>query len=152
MTSMSFNHHMEPADRTLFNTTFNRLRSTTTSLQNRQLQRDLLHHTLTNEYLINSPIISSIQPKIGKTFNYMDLENQKSVILHTMRESLLKLALQEADRDITNLTNECNITKQRLVSEVSAETLFNLYNQLSVHLINNLKLQKFRLNKKINLF
>ena len=46
-------------------------------IQKCEAQKHLLETTLKNQRLLNSRILSSLQPKIGRTFDYEDIENKK---------------------------------------------------------------------------
>ena len=144
---------MEPVNRENYTKTFKRLQDTIITLQNRQLQRDLLQQTSSDRLLLDSNIISSIKPTIGRTFKFTDLELRKKELLCDLRKSLLQIAIIESERDIKNLTNDSNIIKERLTSEVPSDNLLNNYqHKLKSELDNNLNSQKKRLNKKVNYF
>ena len=65
-----------------------------------EAQETLLLLVKDNEQLINSNIISSLQPKVGKSFGYTDLELNKNTLLYDVRKKLLELAAEERKRDL----------------------------------------------------
>ena len=78
--------------------------ATATKLLTRLSQRHLLTSTVNNPKLLDSRILSSINPNVGKVFKYQDLEDKKQKILRDARRKLINLcAIPEADRDITTL-------------------------------------------------
>ena len=58
-------------------------------------QEKLISLVKDNTQLLQSKILSSIQPKISKEFSYIDLENNKKTLLINVRKQLLKLAAEE---------------------------------------------------------
>ena len=55
-------------------------------IQSCEAQKHLLETTLTNNQLLNSKIISSLQPNIGKEFKYPDLETRKDLRMKALRK------------------------------------------------------------------
>lgn len=73
----------------------------------REMQLHLIHEIIDNNNLMNSKILSSVCPKVGKVFGYRDLELKKVSILAEARQRILKeCAVVEADRDILKLCNQ----------------------------------------------
>ena len=73
------------------------------NIQKMEAQKRLLETTLTKRQLLNSKILSSLQPKIGRTFNYEDLENKKEEKMIALRKELLSIAIEEKNRDFSNI-------------------------------------------------
>ena len=108
---------MEPYQkRELLPNTYIRLENTATLLQNRKLQLDLLELCNSNNTLLQSNIICSITSKIGKVFEFPDLENCKSTLIMEFHRNCLQLAITVAERYILN---DFNLLKQRLSSDIS---------------------------------
>ena len=60
-----------------------------------EAQQKLLLLVKDNKQLLQSKIIPSLQPKVGRKFKYNDLEGKKKSLLLDVREQLLQLAAQE---------------------------------------------------------
>ena len=75
-------------------------------MQKNQAQKHLLETTLMNNKLLQSRILSSLQPSIGRQFSYEDLEQQKNEQLTKMRKELLTIAIEERNRDIKSLQTQ----------------------------------------------
>ena len=56
--------------------------------------------------MLHSRILPSVQPKIGKSYSYQDLEARKNSILNNTRKQLLRISIDEANRDIISLQDE----------------------------------------------
>ena len=92
-----------------------------------------------NPQLLESKILSSLQPKVGKQFSYADLESSKKTLLVNVRKQLLELAAEERKRDLKNMENKFTILQQ------SKDTLVhdNKLQMKSTTIMN-------RINKKMN--
>ena len=77
-----------------------KLNKNTVKLTNRSCQLNLLNTCVDNESL---DVLSSVQPRIGKSFHYPDLELQMKDILSKTRKSSIDLGIMEASRDISKL-------------------------------------------------
>ena len=77
-----------------------KLNKNTVKLTNRSCQLNLLNTCVDNESL---DVLSSVQPRIGKSFHYPDLELQMKDILSKTRKSAIDLGIMEASRDISKL-------------------------------------------------
>ena len=77
-----------------------KLNRNTVKLTNRTCQLDLLNTCADNEFL---GVLSSVQPRIGKTFHYPDLEQQMNGSLSEVRRKAIDLGVIEASRDISKL-------------------------------------------------
>ena len=62
-----------------------------------EAQLNLLQQTISNDTLLRSKILSSIQPKVGRKFSNSLIENQKQRILLNARKQLLKLAIKDIE-------------------------------------------------------
>ena len=108
-------------------------------MQMNEAQKNLLQTTLMNETLLKSKIISSLQPKIGKKFEYEDLEKQKEEKLVEFRKELLAIAIEERNRELQTL-------KSKFIEEKTKMKSTNNENQQetkSADITN-------KLNKKVN--
>ena len=77
-----------------------KLNRNTVKLMNRSCQLDLLNTCADNEFL---NVLSSVQPRIGKSFHYPDLEQQMKDKLSETAKSAIDLGIIEASRDISKL-------------------------------------------------
>ena len=59
-----------------------------------EAQEKLLLLVKDNRQLLQSRIVPSLQPQVGRIFNYNDLETRKKALLLDIREQLLELALE----------------------------------------------------------
>ena len=53
-----------------------------------------LSPSLSEPRLVKSKILSSLKPKIGRKFNYEDLENKKEEKLIALRKEILSIAIE----------------------------------------------------------
>ena len=81
-----------------------------------EAQLKLLEETMKNDNLLESRILSSLQPKVGREFAINELENQKLIILKNTREQLISLAVKEKETLLCQLNAEFNTKKQDLVT------------------------------------
>ena len=81
-------------------------------IQMHEAQKTLLLETLNTKTLLESKVISSLQPSVGRTFLYQNLENSKKNILMNTRRKLIQLAIKEKDLELERLNNEFNAKKQ----------------------------------------
>ena len=73
-------------------------------VSNRESQLGLLNTVANDKVLLDSRIISSLKPRVGKRFCHKDLEHQKIRILTNARQDLIqKCAWVEAIREIDTL-------------------------------------------------
>ena len=80
-------------------------------IQMHEAQKTLLLETLNTKTLLESKVISSLQPSVGRTFLYQNLENSKKNILMNTRRKLIQLAIKEKDLELERLNNEFNAKK-----------------------------------------
>ena len=79
----------------------NRLQTIGHQIGHREAQLDLLNTVNNDKVLLESRIMSSLRPRIGKRFCYRDLEKKKVAILADARRNLIKdCATVEATRDV----------------------------------------------------
>ena len=74
-------------------------------LEIRSIQAELLDQVIGDDNLLQSRILSSLSPKIGKVFRYEDLNIKSKTILSKSRAELINLGLEENRRDVVNLNN-----------------------------------------------
>ena len=86
-----------------------------------------MNNVVGNRDLLNSKIISSVKPTIGKDFMYNDLENRKTEILMKARAEILELSIIEVERDIVNLKKQSHEKEQISLSH-------NMYTVLNRHI------------------
>ena len=75
-----------------------------------EAQLNLLKETMKDNNLLDSNVLSSLQPKIGREFSNNELEAQKHTILRNTRKQLLTLAIKEKEVVLDQLNNEFNPT------------------------------------------
>ena len=83
-------------------------------IQKIEAQKHLLETTLARQKLLNSKILSSLQPKIGRKFNYEDLENKKEEKLNKLRKELLSISIEEKNRDLVNFRGKLVTEKHKM--------------------------------------
>ena len=83
-------------------------------IQKCEAQKQLLETTIANTQLLNTQILSSLQPKVGKQFKYDDLEKKKEEQLMTVRKQLLSIAIEEKEREIKDLEPKLKAERERL--------------------------------------
>ena len=122
-------------------------------LHARVSQKQLLVSVKNDDKLMDSKIISSIKPKIGKVFIYPDLEKLKRDILLKARSDIIDISLTEANRDQLDLESKIKLEKTKIMSndpnvisedELNAEIFKKISPKLNV-------LNK-RMNKKLTFF
>ena len=91
-------------------------------IQKNEAQQMLLETTLNNITLLQSRILSSLQPKIGKHFQYEDLERKRNEKLKEVRKELLQIAVEEKVRNVHKLRLEMGAEKVRLKTLTSNPT------------------------------
>ena len=88
-------------------------------IQRIEAQKHLLETTLKEHRLLQSRILSSLQPKVGREFNFEDFENRKKESLKELRQELLKIAIEEKNRELLLLRNQLIEEKKKLRSSSS---------------------------------
>ena len=81
-------------------------------IQTLEAQKSLLVEVVKSKELLESKIVSSLQPKIGREFNKITIENKKQKILLETRRKLIKLAIEEKDMELSECSVEFDRTKQ----------------------------------------
>ena len=69
-------------------------------IQTLEAQKSLLGETLNRKELLDSKIISSLQPRVGKNFENIDIEQRKQTILREARKKLIRLAIDEKETEL----------------------------------------------------
>ena len=85
-------------------------------IQTLEAQKSLLEKTLDSRELFASKIISSLQPKVGKTFTSGEMENRKQKILSETRKKLIKLAMEDKEIELLQANTEFSNLKQEYVT------------------------------------
>ena len=80
-------------------------------IQTLEAQKSLLSETIRQKELLESKIISSLQPKVGKVFENFDVENRKQKILSETRKKLIMLAIEDKEVELHKLNEEFNRKK-----------------------------------------
>ena len=83
-------------------------------IQKVEAQKQLLETVLTNNQLLKTKILSSLQPKVGREFQFEDLEEKKKEKLLEVRKDLLAIAMEEKDREIATLKTQFKTEKEKL--------------------------------------
>ena len=119
-------------------------------------QEKLISLVKDNTQLLQSKILSSIQPKIGKEFSYIDLENNKKTLLIKVRKQLLELAAEERRRDLKNVENDLhhfNLNRNddeinRMNNKIKTRTT-TIINRINQKMNNKIKFHS-NINEEIN--
>ena len=77
-----------------------------TKIQTFEAQKSLLSETVSKKELLESKIISSLQPKVGKFFENPSMESRKQKVLKETRKKLIMLALEEKEVELHRLNEE----------------------------------------------
>ena len=93
-----------------------------------------------NPQLLQSKILSSLQPKVGKQFSYKDLEINKRTLLINVRKQLMDLAAEERRRDLRTVES-----KLRNLYQSDEEVI-----KLNSNLQSKVSVIKNRINEKMN--
>ena len=113
-------------------------------IQNKEAQINLLQETLSNNRLLQSKIISSIQPKMGITFKHEDLEEKKKKLMTKWRKDTLQIAIEEKQRELDECRLEFESKKTKYEEDHRENT--EIYNRLEKESIRTTN----RINKKMN--
>ncbi len=74
-----------------------------------------LTETMNKRELLESKIISSLQPSVGRTFSDNGLEIRKKQLLENTRKKLLSLALEEKQIEVQRLNEQFEEKKREYV-------------------------------------
>ena len=113
-------------------------------IQTHEAQSRLLSETIKSNELLNSKILSSIQPKVGRNFVYNDLENKKQKLLENLRKELILLAIKEKEIELQTLNEEFSTKKQKYIERIDNT------NDFLTRLEKSSAKQTFKLNSKMN--
>jgi len=122
------------------------LLSNSKTLVTREHHLQLLEEVKNNDVLLNSKIMSSLQPKIGYKYKFADLEIRKRELLLETRKNLLQLSMEEANRDITNINNTREIQLASLDLEDETHEVF--MTSIRNTMLSTSNLAKKKINKK----
>ena len=96
-------YHMDPSienpRRNINNDNWNTLIQ---SAIKRSCQLQLLNLVTSDQSPLETKIISSTTPRIGKTFKYNDLESKKLTLLHETKRKIMDLAIRGRERERSN--------------------------------------------------
>ena len=81
-------------------------------IQMHEAQKTLLLETLNTKTLLESKVISSLQPSVDRTFLYQNLENSNTNILMNTRRRLIQLVIKEKNLELERFNTEFNTKKQ----------------------------------------
>ena len=90
-------------------------------IQRSEAQKHILETTLKEHRLLQSRILSSLEPKVGREFNYEDLENRKKERLMELRREFLNIAVEEKNREMLLLRNQLIEEKKNLRSYLNTK-------------------------------
>ena len=116
-------------------------------LQRNQAQKILLETILMNNTLLQSRILSCLQPKIEKHFNYEHPERRRNDKLAEIRKELLTIAVEEKNRDLQTLKAKMIKEKEDL-KEVNLSLLQQ--NEILKKLEDKSESTAKQLSKKVN--
>lgn len=85
-------------------------------IQTLEAQKSLLEETIKKKVLLNSKIISSLQPKVGKQFVNTDIELRKQRILADTRKKLILLAIDEKEIELQQSQHQFDQMKVDYIS------------------------------------
>ena len=60
-------------------------------------------------------MISSLQPKVGRTFSHVEFENRKLKLLEDTRKNLIRIAIEEKDKELCQTNEQFSIMKQAYI-------------------------------------
>ena len=103
-----------------------------------------------NNSFIKSRIISSLQPKVGKLFNYEDLERKKEEKLEEIRKELISIAIEEKDRDVQSLKTQLNAEKEKMKASSNPPQHKELLQKLESKSAETAKKLNKKANKKVS--
>ena len=84
-------------------------------IQTLEAQKALLSETVKRKDLLESKIISSLQPKVGRTFENISMESRKQKILSDARKNLIALAIEDKEVELLHLNMEFEQKKVRVL-------------------------------------
>ncbi len=119
-------------------------------MQKNEAQKNLLETTLMNNTLLKSRILSSLQPKIGRNFNYDDLEKQKEEKLVEFRRELLTIAIEEKNRELQTLKTQFIEEKEKMKTTNNLIQRKELLQRLETKSADTAKQLNKKTNKKVS--
>ena len=119
-------------------------------IQRIEAQKHLLETTLKEQRLLQSRILSSLQPKVGREFNFEDLENRKKESLKKLRQELLNIAVEEKNRELLFLRNQLVEEKKNLRSSCNTKAQSEAIKRLESKSETTAKLLNRKMNKKVS--
>ena len=85
-------------------------------IQTLEAQKTLLTETVSRKELLNSKIDSSLQPKVGKQFKNLEVEQRKQNILQGTRKKLILLAIDKKEAELKKTIKQFEKMKQNYLS------------------------------------
>ena len=93
-------------------------------IQTLEAQKSPLTETINQKELLNSNIISSLQPRVGKEFQNTEIEQRKQSILRETRKKLLRLAIKEKEIQLTQSSEQFEQLKEEYTKNDENSNLF----------------------------
>ena len=124
-------------------------------IQTLEAQKSLLSETIRQKELLESKMISSLQPKVGKVFENFGIENRKQKILSETRKKLITLAIEEKEGELHKMNEEFNKKKAEYTAnngnpDSFLKKLERLMNALTTRLNGNMnKKVSFHLGRQV---
>ena len=120
-------------------------------MQKSEAQKKLLETTQMNNNLLQSRILSSLQPKVGKKFIFEDLERKKLDKLKEIRKDLIEIAIEEKDRELQSLKTQLTVEKEKLkASDLNTAEQKDLLKKLEAKSDSTAKQLNKKANKKVS--
>ena len=91
-------------------------------IQSLDAQKALLGETVKHKELLESKIVSSLQPKVGRKFDQVELETRKQRILIETRKKLIMLAIEEKELELSKCSEEFD-KKKREYTEINENSV-----------------------------
>ena len=87
-------------------------------IQTLEAQKSLLSETVKRKELLESKIISSLHPKVGRTFENLNMERRKQKILSDARKKLIALAIEDKEEELRQLNQEFEQKSQNTLKTI----------------------------------
>ena len=120
------------------------------NIQKIEAQKRLLETTLSEPRLVNSKILSSLKPKVGRKFNYEDLEKKKEEKLIALRKELLSIAIEERNRDLLSSRRKWSDEKSKIKSTHTVQKQKEVEKKLEQKSLTTANHLNKKMNKKVS--
>ena len=117
-------------------------------IQMHEAQKTFLSETINNRTLLESKVISSLQPSVGRMFTHENLENRKKSLLLNTRKKLMQLAIEEKDLELVRLNSEFDELKKSFLQQNENTTPF--LTKLEMESNKQTRQINMKMNKKLN--